>query len=67
MLRLENTDPVTHSFDVDELNVHVVMPHGQTALAVFKPTEPGSYTFYCAPHYDKNTGQGMKGTLIVEP
>ncbi|CAN5347251.1 hypothetical protein BH24GEM3_BH24GEM3_15460 [soil metagenome] len=66
MLRLENADPVTHSFDVDELDVHVVMPHGQTALAVFKPTEPGSYTFYCAPHYDKKTGHGMKGTLIVE-
>lgn len=67
MLRLENADPVTHSFDVDELNVHVPMPSGQTALAVFKASEPGTYTFYCAPHYDKATGQGMKGTLIVEP
>lgn len=66
-LRLENGDSANHSFDIDELNVHAPIPTGQTSLALFKPTKPGTYTFYCAPHYDKASGQGMHGSLIVEP
>jgi plastocyanin len=66
-LRLENTDGAAHSFDVDELNVHVAMPGDSASLALFKADTPGTYTFYCAPHYDKATGSGMRGTLIVEP
>lgn len=65
-LRLENTDAAGHSFDVDELDVHVAMPGGSTSAAVFSAATPGTYTFYCLPHYDKATGQGMHGTLIVE-
>jgi plastocyanin len=65
-LRLENQDTEGHSFDVDELDVHALIPSGQSSLTLFKPTAPGRYTFYCAPHYDKATGEGMKGTLIVE-
>ena len=66
-LHLENTDGVGHSFDVDALNVHVAMPSNSSSLALFTADTPGTYTFYCAPHYDKTTGQGMHGTLIVEP
>jgi plastocyanin len=66
-LRLTNADQMPHSFDVDEFDVHVLMPPSQDALALFIPTEPGTNTFYCAPHYNKATGEGMKGTLIVEP
>lgn len=65
-LRLENSDPERHSFDIDELNIHAPMPVGETGVALFKPTKPGVYTFYCAPHYDPASGEGMKGTLIVE-
>ena len=65
-LRLENADSEGHSFDIDEFAVHALMPSGEASLALFKPTQPGSYTFYCTPHYSKETGQGMKGTLIVE-
>lgn len=65
-IRLENKDQEVHFFDVDELNVHAPVMPGEEGLALFKPTEPGTYTFYCAPHYDKKTGYGMKGTLIVE-
>lgn len=65
-LRLENADPEAHSLDIDELNVHAPIPVAQTGVAIFKPTKPGTYTFYCRPHYDKASGQGMKGTLIVE-
>ncbi len=43
------------------------MPPGETGVALFRADKPGTYTFYCAPHYDKKTGEGMKGTLIVEP
>jgi plastocyanin len=67
-LRLENVDGASHSFDVDELNVHALMPGGKSSLALFKPAAPGTYTFYCGipGHYDKASGEGMHGTLIVE-
>jgi heme/copper-type cytochrome/quinol oxidase subunit 2 len=61
------TYPVTHGFAVDELGVNAVMPAGAESLALFRPTTPGTYTFYCPPHYDKASGTGMYGTLIVEP
>ncbi|HEU5101449.1 MAG TPA: cupredoxin domain-containing protein [Roseiflexaceae bacterium] len=69
-LRLENPDGVGHSFEVDELNVHIAMPSGNDSLALFSAAQPGRYLFYCAPHYDKANdkanGSGMHGTLIVE-
>jgi plastocyanin len=66
-LRLENADEVPHSFDIDEFGIHTPMLAGaEPGLAFFKPEQPGTYTFYCAPHYNKATGEGMKGTLIVE-
>ena len=65
--RLENPSAVGHSFDVDALNVHTPMASRSTSLTLFTADKPGTYTFYCAPHYDKATGQGMHGTLIVEP
>jgi plastocyanin len=66
-LRLDNADPDMHYLDIDEFNIHAPIPAGKTGIAIFKPTEPGTYTFYCAPHYNKATGEGMKGTLIVAP
>ena len=64
-LRLDNRDTVPHSFDINELNVHVPMQVNQSGLALFKPTQPGSYTFYCSlpGHREK----GMVGKLIVGP
>lgn len=66
-LRLENPDPVAHAFVIDELAVNAIMPAGMDSLALFRPATPGTYTFYCTPHYDKASGQGMRGTLVVEP
>jgi heme/copper-type cytochrome/quinol oxidase subunit 2 len=66
-LRLENPDPVSHAFAIDEFGVKAVMPAGSESLALFRPATPGTYTFYCPPHYDKASGNGMHGTLIVEP
>ncbi len=65
-LRLENSDSEGHSFDIDAFGVHAALLSGKTSLALFKPTQAGTYTFYCAPHYNKATNQGMHGTLIVE-
>ncbi len=65
-LRITNSDAVGHSFDVDELNIHASLASKGDGVALFKAT-PGTYTFYCAPHYNKATGEGMHGTLIVEP
>ncbi len=64
-LRLENGDGSTHSFDIDAFNVHVSMLSNKPGFALFRPTKPGTYTFYCAiPDHLK---AGMVGTLIVEP
>jgi plastocyanin len=67
VLRLDNTDTNTHYFDIDELNVHAIIPPGKSNVALFKPTQPGAYTFYCHPHANKDARAGMVGTLIVEP
>ena len=64
-LRLENSDTAGHYFDIDELNVHVAMPSGKPALALFTPTTPGTYTFYC--HVPGHREAGMVGTLVVAP
>jgi plastocyanin len=66
-LRLDNVDSSAHSLDIDEFDVHVPMPAGKSSLALFTPTEPGTYTFYCSPHADKAAGTGMVGTVVVEP
>jgi plastocyanin len=67
VLRLDNADTTTHHLDIDEFNVHALMPAGKSNVALFKPTQPGSYTFYCQPHADKDARAGMVGTLVVEP
>jgi plastocyanin len=65
-IRLDNEDQETHLFEVDAFNIHAPVLPGKEGLALFTPTKVGTYTFYCAPHYDKETGEGMKGTLIVD-
>jgi uncharacterized cupredoxin-like copper-binding protein len=64
-LRLENNDTQVHYFDIDAFDVDVPMPTGTPALALFTPTAPGTYTFYC--RIPGHTEAGMKGTLIVQP
>jgi len=66
-LRLENSDPDAHYLDIDELDVHAPIAPGKTSIAIFTPATPGTYLFYCHPHADKASGQGMVGTLVVEP
>ena len=63
-LRFQNTHTAPHSFDIDELNVHVPAAPGAQTLILFKPTTPGTYTFYCA--VPGHRALGMQGTLVVE-
>lgn len=63
-MRLDNPHGAPHSFDVDELGVHVAMPSGQSALALFTAPAPGTYEFYCALPGHREAG--MVGTLVVE-
>jgi len=69
-LRLDNADFEGHFLDIDEMNVHAPIPPGKSSVAVFTPTTPGTYTFYCHPHANKDAAtpeeRGMVGTIIVE-
>jgi plastocyanin len=65
-VRLTNADAEAHYLDIDDLNVHAPIPAGKEGLAIFIPATPGEYVFYCDPHYNKETGEGMAGKLIVE-
>ena len=67
VLRLANADDQAHFFEIDEFNVHATMPAGKESIAIFKPTRPGTYTFYCGPHANKTAGSGMIGKLVVAP
>jgi len=64
-LHLQNSDAAAHSFDIDTFNVHVPIAGGADALALFRPSTPGTYTFYCSVPGHREAG--MVGTLIVEP
>jgi plastocyanin len=68
VLRFENEDSATHSFDIDALGIHETLPGSTTTLVRFTPAEPGIYSFYCGipGHANHDTGQGMFGRLIVE-
>jgi uncharacterized cupredoxin-like copper-binding protein len=65
ILRLDNADTTIHYFDIDAFDVHVPMPSGESAVALFKPTAPSTYTFYCGVPGHREAG--MQGTLVVEP
>ena len=64
-INLSNADVLPHSFDVDEIDVHIAMPGNELVTTTFTPTKPGTYTFYCG--VPGHVEAGMVGTLIVEP
>jgi FtsP/CotA-like multicopper oxidase with cupredoxin domain len=60
VLRLDNADPTTHYLDIDEFNVLALISPGKSNVALFKPTQPGTSTFYCHPHPDgDNAGRRL--------
>ncbi len=64
-LRVVNQDGYAHAFDIDEFDIHAQLPAQATFDAVFSPTVPGRYRFYCgSPGHE---AAGMAGILVVEP
>ncbi len=64
-LQLENYDTYPHSFDIDELGLHVEMPANDQVTIQFTAPEPGTYTIYCAVPGHREAG--MIATLVIEP
>lgn len=58
-----NADPYAHSFDVDELAIHVPLPASSTTFVAMKPTTTGSIVFYCGVPGHRDAG--MVGTITV--
>ncbi|HWP61947.1 MAG TPA: cupredoxin domain-containing protein [Candidatus Binatia bacterium] len=59
-----NEDDFGHSFDIDELDIHVALPANSTTAIVIKPTAAGAVRFYCA--IPGHAEAGMVGTLTVD-
>ena len=62
-LNLSNVD-ITHSFDLDEMGIHVGLQGGETKKIRINSLEKGTYEFYCAIPGHKEAG--MRGELIIE-
>jgi uncharacterized cupredoxin-like copper-binding protein len=64
-LHVVNQDSYGHAFDIDEFDIHTLLPAETTFDTTFTPTEPGRYRFYCSsPGHE---AAGMAGALVVEP
>lgn len=63
-LFVTNPTDIGHSFDIDSLDVHVLLPPHSTRAVAIHPDGPGTLEFYCsvAGHRDA----GMVGTVIVD-
>jgi plastocyanin len=60
-LFVDNSDPYSHTFTIDELGVDQTLVAGQSARVTFS-TQPGEYRYYCAiPGHEF-----MEGTLLVD-
>jgi hypothetical protein len=62
-LFVENRDSISHSFDIDALDIHVQLPAKSTVAVAIKPTQSGPLEFYCAIGGHK--AAGMDGTIDV--
>ena len=58
-----NEDAFDHSFDVDELDIHVRVAAGQTAVVMIEPTATGSLKLYCG--IPGHTEAGMVADLVA--
>jgi plastocyanin len=62
-LYLVNKDDIPHSFDVDELGIHISVPPNSSTIALIQPTEIGEFYLYCdVPGHE---AAGMIGTVTV--
>ena len=61
---ITNEDPFDHSFDIDELDIHVHVPAGQTTVVMVEPTTDGPLRLYCGIPGHREAG--MVADLMVE-
>ena len=61
---ITNPDAFDHDFVIDEFDVKVALPAGETTTVTFE-AGPGTYTFYCSIPGHREAG--MEGTLTVLP
>jgi uncharacterized cupredoxin-like copper-binding protein/mono/diheme cytochrome c family protein len=62
-IAITNTGTSLHDFTIDELDIKVDLPAGETTNVEIN-AEPGTYTFYCSIPGHREAG--MEGTLTVE-
>lgn len=63
-LFVENRDSFSHSFDIDALNLHVVLPASSTVVLTIDPVAAGALEFYCGVPGHREAG--MVGTIEVQ-
>ena len=57
------SDDVRHAFKIEELDIEVEVPAGETVTAKLTGASEGTYTFYCTVPGHRE--QGMEGQLSV--
>lgn len=62
-INITNSD-IAHSFDIDELDIHMSSKQGGNLKINLRNLEQGEYEYYCAIPGHRDAG--MKGKLIVE-
>jgi len=59
-----NEDGFDHSFDIDELDIHVMIPGGQTSVVMVTPQAGDTFDIYCG--IPGHTEIGMVGRLVAD-
>ncbi|HEY3059272.1 MAG TPA: cupredoxin domain-containing protein [Chloroflexota bacterium] len=63
-LFVTNPTEVGHSFDVDNLDLHVLLPPHSTTAVALHPRGPGTFEFYCG--VAGHRAGGMVGAIVVD-
>jgi hypothetical protein len=62
-ITLVNTGARPHTFTIDELDVDVLVPPGETKMVTIRPTRLAHYTYYSNTPEDR--ALGMKGIMNI--
>ena len=63
-LLVTNSDPFSHDFTLEELDIEVHVGPGSEALINFAGATPGTYDYVCSLHSDGTSG--MMGTITID-
>jgi uncharacterized cupredoxin-like copper-binding protein len=63
-LFIVNEDGYDHSFDIDSLHVHVMVPGGQTKVVMLGPSPGETLALYCG--IPGHAESGMVGQIVIE-